>query len=261
MGDEAERITSRVGFLGHGILYLLLAVAAGRLALGSSSQGDASASGAISSLAEQPLGRVILAPIAVAFACYGLYRGVRAVRDEEWYDRISQAFRSLVWAGLATLTAVNVVRGSQGSSSSEGATAAVLSWPGGQLLIGAVGLAVVLVGGYQAWTAIAGDLGEELQELGLGERRAVRWLGGTGYLGRGLAYTAVGGFIVRAAITHETDSGQGLDAALEELRQGRFGLPLLLLVTVGFAAFGLFRLVESRYRFSQDGDDAGIEGE
>lgn len=263
MGDEAERITSRFGFLGHGILYLLLTVAAGRLLVGASGSGDASASGAISSLAEQPVGRVILVPIAVAFACYGTYRAVRAVRDESWFDRVTQAARGTLWFGLAGLTAVNVVRGGRGSgggSTERSVTAAILSWPVGPWLVAAVGLGVVAVGGYLMWRAFSGDMVDELGVLGLDERRAARWLGGVGHAGRGLAYGAVGLFLVRAGVTHDPNSGQGLDAALEELRRGPLGLPILLAVTMGFGAFGLFRLVESRYRFDKDSATDRIEG-
>lgn len=252
--DEQERRVSRLGFAFHGIFYLLLALLAGRLMLGSGGSSDPSASGALSAVADQPFGRILLVPLGIGFAAYAGARWMAVVREDEWTDRLTNLGRAIIWSGLALLTARTLLQGSSGSGSGgqteQNATAAVLGMPGGVVLVSLVGLVVLGVGLYQAWHAVGGDdLAEELDQLGLDEQRTVRWLGRAGYVGRGLAYGIVGGFVVQAAITHDPSKSGGLDKALQEVQQSAVGVPVLLTVTLGFLAFGIFRLAESRYRF------------
>ena len=95
-------------------------------------------------------------------------------------------------------------------------------------------------------------LGSELGELGLDGRRAATVLGRVGYAGRSLAYGLVGLFVIRAAMNHDPEAGKGLDGALRTVQQASWGTWVLLLVTIGFAAFGAFRLLEARYARNPD---------
>lgn len=253
--EDGERRASRLGYAGHGVFYLLLALLTGRLLIGSTGSSDPSASGALSAIARQPFGRVVLVPLGLGFGAYAASRFWAAITGDELWQRLANVARGLIWTGLFGLAVTTIIRGASGSgggSTESSATAKVLGMPGGVVIVAAIGLVVIGVGLYQGWKALAGDLSEELEQLDLDEQRAVRWLGGSGYVGRGIAYALVGAFVVQAAVTHDPSKSGGMDKALQEVQQSSFGFPVLLVVTLGFLAFGLFRLVESRYRFDDE---------
>jgi len=58
----------------------------------------------------------------------------------------------------------------------------------------------------------------------------------------------VGGFFIDAAVSYDPGKAQGLDGALRSLARAPLGTALLLIVTVGLAAFGAYSLAEARWR-------------
>lgn len=260
--EQAHDATGRLGLLGHGTYYLLLTLLCARLLVGGGG-GQTDANGAIATVARQPFGQVLLAGLLLAFAAYAVMRWICVVREEELAERAKNVLRGIVWTALSVLTGnalLHGVRGGgSGGSGGGGAgslTQSVLDAPGGQWLVGAVGLFLAGVAVHQFRKATDDSLGSELQELGIDGRRAARILGRVGYLGRALAYALVAAFVVHAAWTHDPASAtRGLDGALHQTRQSAYGTWLLLAVTIGFAAFGAFRLVEARY--VRDGGESG----
>ena len=255
IADGAQDATGRLGLLGHGVYHLLLAVLCARLLAGAGG-GEAGAHGAVATVVRQPFGQLLVAGLTLAFAAYAAVRWVRVAQHADLADRAKNALRAVVWTGLSLLAGDALVAGARsggsGGFSSAGSTRssvtrAVLDAPGGSLLVAAVGLFLAGVAIHQVRKATDDALGSELRELGLDGRRAACWLGRIGYLGRALAYGLVALFVVHAALTHDPSAGQGLDGALQEARRTSWGPWLLLAVTVGFGAFGLFRLVEARY--------------
>jgi hypothetical protein len=79
-------------------------------------------------------------------------------------------------------------------------------------------------------------------------RRLARVLGAVGYLAKGVAYTIVGVLLVLAAVRFDPNKARGLDAALRTTASKPYGAVLLGLIALGFAAFGLYCFVQSRYR-------------
>jgi hypothetical protein len=78
-------------------------------------------------------------------------------------------------------------------------------------------------------------------------RTAVR-LGQFGYIAQGAAFAIVGVLLTEAAITNDASKSRGLDEALRTLAGQPFGTLLLIVVAVGFAAFGVYCFYQSRYR-------------
>jgi hypothetical protein len=68
----------------------------------------------------------------------------------------------------------------------------------------------------------------------------------------------VGGFLVLASLHNSSSEVQGLGGALKSLQAQPFGWILLGITAVGLFAFGLFGLVQARYRHLDppDWDDA-----
>ncbi len=58
----------------------------------------------------------------------------------------------------------------------------------------------------------------------------------------------VGGLLSYAALTFDRQKAQGLDGALQTILAQPFGRFLLTAVALGFVAFGLFAILQSRYR-------------
>lgn len=250
--QDAHEAAGRLGLAGHGVYYLLLATLCTRLLLGTGGQ-ETGAEGAIATVAGQPFGQFLLGALTLGFAAYATIRWIRVVREDDLADRAKNALRATVWTALTALAGNALRSGLQAGGSSGGGdtgtsfTRAVLEMPGGPWLVVAVGLFLAGVAAYQVNKATDDALGSELGELGLDERRLACWLGRIGYIGRGLAYGLVALFVVHAAMTHDPSAGQGLDGALQQARQTSWGPWLLLAVALGFAAFGVFRLVEARY--------------
>lgn len=258
MTDDDEReVAGRLGLLGHGTYYLLLTLLCTRLLLGNSGGEETGAQGAIATVARQPFGQVLLAGLTLAFLAYAGVRWVRVVLDgDDVTDRFKNGLRASVWTVLTLLAGRSLVSGLSGGGSGGGGsggdtgtslTARVLDAPGGVVIVVIVGIFLVGVAAYQLQKVTDDSLGNELHELGLEERRAVRWLGRAGYLGRSLAYGLVALFVVHSAVTRDPDAGKGLDGALQETLQNGWGPWLLGAITFGFAAFGVFRLLEARY--------------
>ena len=84
--------------------------------------------------------------------------------------------------------------------------------------------------------------------MGPAMRRAAAVLGVVGQSARGLVFVIVGGFVLSAALADDASRSKGLDASLRTLAAQRFGAILLSVVALGFLAFGLYSLVDARYR-------------
>ncbi|CAN5654731.1 hypothetical protein BH24ACT4_BH24ACT4_06020 [soil metagenome] len=73
-------------------------------------------------------------------------------------------------------------------------------------------------------------------------------LGVAGAVGRGLVFTLLGGFVVKAALEHQPDDSRGIDGALRELSGGGPGRALLAVIAVGVVCYGLWTAIEARCR-------------
>lgn len=84
--------------------------------------------------------------------------------------------------------------------------------------------------------------------VGLGERPWYTALGVAGHLARAVVFALVGIFLAKAALEYDPQEAIGLDGALRKLAAEAYGAFLLGAVTLGLAAYGLFCLVQARYR-------------
>jgi hypothetical protein len=88
----------------------------------------------------------------------------------------------------------------------------------------------------------------EIRGIGSSEGNWIIQFGKWGYAALGLVFCIIGGFLLSAAIHFDAREVRGLDGALEWLAQQAFGPWLLGIVAAGLAAYGMFLLLESRYR-------------
>ncbi|GAA3823652.1 DUF1206 domain-containing protein [Nocardioides panacisoli] len=247
--SPALRWPARLGMVGYGVVYLLIAWLAVQLAFGDSA-GQASGSGALHELAQQPFGGVLLVLVAVGLAGFCVWEACRAVaghRSDDgarrWVARAGSAGRALVYATLAVLAVLTAFGDSSSGGGSQGTTASLLKLPLGPAIVVAVGLgiaAVGLVGGYRGisdrWRK---DVEVEGQQGKVGG--VVEVLARAGYLSRGLAFLAVAGFFVWAGVADDARKSGGLDQAIVKLRDEPYGPWLILVVAIGLACFGGFQ--------------------
>jgi hypothetical protein len=245
----------RGGLVCYGVMHLLIAYLAVRLALGHGS-GSASSQGAFHELAQGTAGVVTLWVVGAGFVVLVLWQLLEAAvghRDEEGGKR---AWKRLVSVGKAVLygsLAASAFRTAVGSSGSgggtKGVTAKVMQMPGGPVLVAAVGVGVLAVAGFLLYRGWSEGYRSKLDSRGQSgdDGRAYVLLGKVGYIGKSVAIAVVGGLFVYAAITHDPQKSGGLDVALREVLQQPFGTPLLLLLALGFACFGLFCFAWARH--------------
>jgi uncharacterized protein DUF1206 len=60
---------------------------------------------------------------------------------------------------------------------------------------------------------------------------------------RGIVFFIVGGSLVLAALRHNPEAAHGTSGALQELPD-----PMLVVVVLGLAAYGVYALVNAKYR-------------
>jgi hypothetical protein len=248
---------TRVGFLGYGLLHLAVAWLAVQIALGHpGDEGDQS--GAFRYLAGQPFGRILLVVVAVGLAAMAVWQLLLAAighRDEHGVsrtlERLASLARTVIYAALAW-TAWRVVAGNPRSDAeqTQSTTAGIMAQPAGRFLVALAGLIVVAVG---VGLAVYGwkkkfEKRLLLSRMSWQTRRLVSRLGQSGYIAKGVAFGIVGLLLLDAAISDNPAKSRGLDAALRVLVARPYGPFLLILVAIGFAAFGVYCLFQSRYR-------------
>lgn len=269
-GQQAEQVANeaaanpwvvrlaRLGFAAKGLVYALVGFLAAQAAFGTGGQ-KTDAQGALQTIVTQPFGQVLLSLVALGLFGYALWRLVEAMADPEHkgtdpkglLQRCSYAGNGLIYASLA-LTAMQIVLGAGGDSrnASQDWTARLLAQPFGQWLVGTVGALVVGLGFYQFYAAYKATFRQHLKRHAMSEAEQT-WtlrLGRLGLAARGVVFVVIGFFLLQAARQSNPKQVQGLGGALEALAQQPYGAWVLGLVALGLMAYGLYYLVQARYR-------------
>ena len=77
---------------------------------------------------------------------------------------------------------------------------------------------------------------------------ATRALGAVGCLARGTVFILVGVFILRAAVLGDPRETKGLDATFRSVARSTYGPITLAALALGLFSYGLYCLLEARYR-------------
>lgn len=258
--DEATRqahrwlaIAGRAGFVINAVQHGVIGLLALQIARGSSGTGGggrADQSGAFGAVAAQPFGRTMLWLFVAGFAALALVHVARAVGvrgDDAKGDRFNAGALSVWYVALAVL-ALQIALGSSGGGGGKDVTATALAWPGGQFLVGAVGLVFLGIGVYHCYKGVTSGFREELDIRDLTGRSgtAVERLVQFGYLAKGVALILIGVLVVIGAVQFDPNAAGGLDTALRVLADQPFGPYLLSVVALGLIAFGCFLAVRAR---------------
>lgn len=256
-GDRMTKV-ARIGFAARGLVYILIGWFAIDVAANGGQPTDNQ--GALGTLAGAPMGQILLAVCALGFVGYAIWRLTEAIMDPEnrsrdmkgKFERAGYAVSGITHLVLATAAARIALQqaaareGSPGDASAESWSAWALQHPGGVVLLTLVGVGFVVVAAAQAVKAYKA----RFDELG-GDTPApdyVRWIGRCGYGARAVIFALIGWFIISAALNHDADRAGGLGEALKQLRAQEQGALVMSVVAFGLLLFGVFSLIEARYR-------------
>jgi hypothetical protein len=249
---------ARFGHAARGMVYVVIGVLALEAAFGIGGRATNS-KGALFTIANQPFGRILLALVGVGLAGYALWRMVQASLDPEGkgsdakgtFKRLGAALSGLAYLGLA-ITAFRIVVGSGVSknSSQRDWTAQVLAQPGGQWLIGLVGVVIIGFALRTFFIAYTAKFREKLKisEMSAGEDSWITRIGRVGHAAWGVVLVIIGWFFVRAAMQSDARQTGGLTQALQTLASQPHGRWLLGIVAIGVISYGLYALAEARFR-------------
>ena len=253
-GDDLGLI-GRLGLAGRTGFYAILSGLVVRIALlQEPPRHQADANGALSLVSHAALGKVAIGLVALGFVLFGAGRLTGAIRDSTAppVRRWMTAAQGIFYVALAYVPA-SFLAGDQRTGSQqqqERTSAEILHLPGGRMILGALGLVVVGVCGFQIRQAIEGDFRD-----GLDLRRAPRLVkrlsdtaGLIGITARALVFLPIGVFLIVSAVESDPRRAHGLDAELLDLDRHSWGLAVLSLVAVGLAVFVVYSAIETRYR-------------
>ncbi|WP_067857090.1 DUF1206 domain-containing protein [Nocardia shimofusensis] len=244
---------ARAGFVMSGIVHLIIAYIALRVAFGGG--GTADQSGAMAQIAAAPFGKVVLWVAVVAFVLMALWQLAEAIfgsaskpdetdKKKEAFRRVKALAVAVVYAALA-LMAFTFARGGGKSSSgdSQSLTARLMQNTAGTAVLVVGGLVIIAVGGYYVHKGVTGRFMEDLDT----NTTNIRRLGTAGHIAKGAAIGAIGVLVILAVTSSAPDKAAGLDGALKTLGAQPYGVVLLVIAALGIAAFGLFSFVQAKH--------------
>lgn len=242
---------TRIGFASRGLLYFtigFLVIRAGR---------TVSQSGALEYL-NSGSGKIAVAVMALGFIAYGVWRLTEALVDSEGHGSDAKGLAARAGGVVSGITHVGLAYAAGSLATGIGARASgdpaergaamALSLPGGVAMLWVAAVILIGTGAYQMRKAVR--LGF-LRYIDADAARlpAVRWIGRLGYAARGVVFVSMGVFLVQAARRARAAEAGGIDQVLDW-----FPDSLQIIVAAGLALFGVFSLVEARYRRITDHD-------
>jgi hypothetical protein len=257
----------RAGWFAKGVVYVIagflalsVAAKASGWAASTSSTGNQEASpiGAIKTVAGSSGGTLLLWLLAIGMLLYAAWRvvsallpggtGAKAMAHRIGY--IASAVMYITFAISAIALARHAPQTPDGNKKVTDISASFMSHSFGRVVIGVVGVIVIAVGLYRISKGLKMDVEDELDMSGISAARA-RWterLGAVGEVGRGIGFSLVGFFLLRSAMTYDASQATGLDGALRRLAVESWGVVVVVVVGIGFAAYGLFCLATFTHR-------------
>ncbi|QCR42397.1 hypothetical protein C1N91_01410 [Curtobacterium sp. SGAir0471] len=262
-GRQARRVadsrwfelTARAGYVGSGVVHLLIGYLVVLLGFGNASSGsETDQSGALEQLAKVPGGVVLLWAVAVGTAALTLRLLLEAVvggRSDSargWAARAKDAGKAIVYGVVsysAATFALGVGKSSSGSSRS--AAAQALATPGGVFLLLAAAAVAIAIGIGLVVIGCRRSFRKHIVRPPRSLDRPVTVLAVVGYVGKGLAVVVVGVLIAVAGFRSDPGQATGLDGAFDAVRQLPAGSVLLVAIGVAFLAYGVWSFFRARF--------------
>lgn len=250
---------ARTGYITKGIIYLIMGVLAGRVAVAAQGR-PRDPSGVLTELARQPWGYIALAALTVGLALYGLWNVVQAIVDTQGEDRgltrvterIAYATLGATYLGLA-ISAVRLIGGERRALTSDDSartlTVILFGHVWGVALVAVAALVLLGVAVFFANQTVRAPFRNTFDYIAY--RHIPGWivaLGRVGFASLAVIDGTVGVLLLKAVWSHDARAAKGLNGALSALLALPHGPAILGTVAAGLVAYGMFSFVEARYR-------------
>lgn len=249
---------ARFGYAACGIVYIAIGVAAGAVALGLAEEPTGS-HGVMLFLLRLPFGPLVLAGLGIGLVGYAALNFAGAISDPErrgvtpggLVTRAVDILTGALYIALAMAALALVVDPMHdGTNTIVAWAASVLALPFGSAILGLIGAALIVGGGYLFYRASEEKFGEMLDKRSLTSktRAAIALAARAGTAARGLIFLICGLFVIRAATSAAPDRVGDVGDALAMIGRATFGPLLLAVVGAGFIAYGGYQLAKARYQ-------------
>ena len=258
-GDAApwvERL-ARVGYAAKAVLYITVGLLAAQAGLGRGGR-TVDTQGALRVVHHATFGRVGLLVVAAGLLGYAIWRIVEGVVDPDrrGTDAKGLALRTSfvgrgVLHGALGITALRLAaREKPGPHQDQTRhwTEVAFGLPAGDLLVWLAALGIAGYGFYQLYRAYGSKLSRQLTlgELGSSSMRWVVGVSRFGIAARGIVFCLIGFLMARAAARHDAGQAGGLRKSMGLL--AGIGRWPFVVVALGLVAYGVYELVNARYR-------------
>jgi hypothetical protein len=248
---------ARIGYAAKALLYITVGVVSAQAGLGRGGR-ITDTQGAMRVVHHVSYGRIVLGVIAAGLIGYAVWRLIEAVVDPDNRGtdmkgvllRISFAVRGLFHGALG-ITALRLAASSRTAPHTDQTrhwASRAFELPAGQLLVWAAALSLLGYGLYQLYRAYASKLSKQLR-LGELAPSLRRWIIGVSRFGigaRGVVFALIGFLLARAAARHSAAEAGGVRKSLGLVVEiGRWPF---VAVALGLTAYGVYELVNARYR-------------
>ena len=257
--SPASEWLARLGYVVKGIVYLIIGILAGRVAIGDGGKTTDNR-GALQAIYHEPFGRVLLSLVIVGLIGYALWCFLRAFLDVDGKGsdakgilaRVGYAIIGISYGALA-YGALRLVTGSGSSGKSTDAstqdwTARLLGQSYGEALVILLGVVVLGVALYLFYYAYSAKFLQSFSRLSGMARTWVRRLGRIGYGAQGVVFAEIGVFLIVAARKHNAHAAKGIGGSLAQLAREPYGHLLLGIVALGLIAYALYSFAQARFR-------------
>ncbi|MBB3594125.1 Zn-dependent protease [Rhizobium sp. BK529] len=245
-------LLAKSGYVARGIVFLLVA---GLALFSGVAGGRPETKSALSTLLEQPFGRIWVGLIGLGLLGFVAWRLAQSLADSDGHGsggkaimiRIALFGSAVIYLGLAAYALGHALLFAGGSDEpgEKGLAAWIMSKPSGSYLAIAVGVGFIIGGGI---TAAKGLTKKFERYLRIPDGGLLASICIYGLVARGLVFAVTGILFAYAGFRVDPDQAGSIADALQWLRQLPFGSILYIAVAVGLAAFGFYNLVEARYR-------------
>jgi hypothetical protein len=252
---------ARFGFYTKGFLFIVIGMLAVFVAIGQKGGELADPSGALTTIAEKPYGRILLIVFIVGAISHGGWNILRAIADidnagggvQGIFKRSIAAgvgifYIFLAWTGWSLIISEKIV--DQNGVITKTMVGILLSLPLGTILVLIIGLSLIGGGIHECYSGITGKYQENFRlfPLGNNQRRIIGALGVLSFTARALIMGLMGYFFIAAAVNYNADEAAGLDGALAALARTGYGKTLLFVTAIGLVCHGILSLYEAKFR-------------
>ncbi|ULH17692.1 DUF1206 domain-containing protein (plasmid) [Deinococcus sp. KNUC1210] len=248
---------ARLGYAGKGVLYLTIGLLALLQATHRPGGEVTDQRGAMTAIDHLPGGSFLLILLGLGLAGYAVWQVIRALLDPErqghsphgLIKRAGYLLSAGSYLALAIAATVRMPTRGTGAQTRDW-TAQLLHLPGGRILVGLIGVAVLAVAANELRLAVTASFMAEMDLSGPGQTRRtmVERVGRVGIAARAVVFAVIGWFFLQAAWKAASTQAGGVKDALDALASSPFGPGLLALIAAGLILYGVYCEVLAVYR-------------